>query len=439
MDRIVKTFALMVRQTGRASLLKPLRLQFGRLLRCSFRSTLDVGQRRLQPDTRSRLALSTNANFLILAESLFIVFVFFRFVAGNVFAATPNLTIVPPIGLIRTGDTVAMTMRVDSGGENMNAVEGVLSYPTDRLRFVRADREQSIFPLWTEEPTADTAKGIITFTGGRPNGIVADNAALFTVYFEALEGGEAALSFDAQRSALYAHDGNGTKIPISPTSATFTITDSLVEGILLSSSTHPKTDSWSRGGRIDVAWSALSDAVYSYDVSADSQHVPDDAPESAVGKVVYESKPDGIYYFVIKVRPSGGNWSAITQRRFLLDALPPEPFLIVHPDPSTVDGADILTWSATDATSGIARYDLTVSGSQPVPVKSPLTLNPAWMGKTLTITAIDNAGNMQLAAWEYPKVAKQGLSFHTVLLVGGAFVVLAVLVTTLLLLWRRKR
>ncbi len=367
--------------------------------------------------------------------SLFFTFLF----SGNVFAADPNLIIAPPIGLIRTGDTIAITIRVDSGGENMNAVEGALSYPADRLQFVRADLEQSILTLWTEEPAADTANGMITFTGGRPGGIVAENAALFTVYFEALESGDATLSFNTLRSALYEHDGNGTKIPISPTPATLTITDSLVEGILLRSSTHPTADSWSRGRRIDVTWSALPETMYSYNLSTDSQRVPDDAPESVVGNVVYESMPDGIYYFVIKDRPSGGSWSAVTQRRFLLDTTLPEPFTILQPDPSTVDGAEIIAWSTTDATSGIARYDLTINGSQSVPAQSPLTLDPAWIGKTITITAVDAAGNMQSATWEYREIETRGFSFRTIALAVGALVLLAALVTAVFLLRRGKQ
>lgn len=317
----------------------------------------------------------------------------FLIATREAFAAAPNLGIVPPIGLIRSGETVAVNIRVDSAGENINAAEGVLSYPVDRLRLVRISREESVFTLWTEEPAADTERGTITFTGGRPGGIVADNAALLTVYFEAYKSGEAVLAFDTNATALYKNDGEGTRIPILLQPITLAVTDSLVEGITLSSATHPTSDTWSRGGRIEVSWQVVAGAHYSYQLSNDSQSVPDDTPEATAGTVTYDNLSDGIYFFVIKERPEGGEWSSVTQRRFLLDATPPEPFTIVQPDPSAVSNAPIIAWTTTDATSGIARYDLTVNGSDPVPVQSPLTLDPSWLGKTLTITAVDAAGN----------------------------------------------
>ncbi len=353
--------------------------------------------------------------------------------AHIVHAATPNLVIVPPTGLIRSGETVALTLRVDSGGENINAVEGVLTYPVDRLRFVRVSREQSILTLWTEEPAADTRTGTVTFTGGRPGGIVADNAALFTVYFEAYKSGDTTLSFDASRSALYKHDGEGTKIPVSPAPVTMTVTDSLVEGIVLTSSTHPTADTWSRGGRIVVSWPVVPGALYSYDLSTDAEHLPDDAQEAIVGNVAYEALSDGIYFFVIKEHPDSGDWSAVAQRRFLLDATPPRPFVIEQPDPATVGGAQLIAWTTTDTTSGIARYDLTVNGSDPLPVRSPLMLDPAWLGKKLTITAVDAAGNMQAGTWEYNASSARGFPWRTVALFVGIVVVLAAVIAVVVL------
>ncbi len=317
-------------------------------------------------------------------------------------AAGASVTVAPPAGMIRAGDTIAVPVLIDSAGENINAVMVTLRYSTALLRAERVAREQSFLQLWPEEPRVDAAQGIVTFTGGRPGGIIASRATAVTIYFTVLAGGTATIMFDTASTALYLHDGEGTKVASTALPTDILLADALVEAVALSSTTHPTSDTWSRERSADVAWTTRPGALYSFVFSTNAAEQPDDVPETTSGSVLYEALDDGIYHFTLKEQPAGQNWSQPVQRRFLIDATAPLPFAIATPDPASTGGTRILAWVATDQTSGVARYAVSVGGTQLGDVTSPLTVDPAWEGKDFVLTAFDAAGNSTVATLRLP-------------------------------------
>lgn len=317
-------------------------------------------------------------------------------------AERPAITLIGPVGLVRSGELLPIEVRIDSKGETINAVEASVRYSPAMFTVERVGREQSPLTLWPEEPTTDVQGGRVHFTGGRPGGFVAVNAVIATLYVRASVGGALAMAFDLERTAFYRNDGQGTRLAVESAPLSLVVADSLVQGITLTSPTHPSADSWSTQGTIVVQWTPKEGAVYSYSMGTDIAAVPDDVPETAVGEKRYGQLSDGVYYFFIKERPAEGVWSAVTQRRFLVDGTPPEPFAISRLDPKSVGGAALISWMAHDATSGINAYSLAVNSKHIVDIASPLVLQPSWRGKTLTITAYDQAGNAQSVSWKYP-------------------------------------
>lgn len=342
-------------------------------------------------------------------------------------AAAPRVDFVGPVGDVHLGDTVAVEVRVDSGGQTINAAEITITYATDRLTADRVGREQSALTLWPEEPTIDATRGTIRLVGGRPGGFVAAPAVVATLYVRPRQAGPTTLSIDAPRSALYAHDGRGTKISVPAASLTFDVREATADELILTSRTHPEPTAWGRDGRINVHWSVVEGHQYSYRLSTDPLAVPDDVAEDTAGDVTYTGLADGVYVFTIKDRGPNGRWSSVRQRRFLLDQTPPSPFALSFLDGRTTDGRSRLSWLAFDETSGVDRAELRVNGRSPRTVTSSLLLESAWAGSILTVTVFDRAGNSRSASWRYPATNASGWRYPAWSVVIPIFLVVVVL------------
>lgn len=314
-------------------------------------------------------------------------------------AEAPRFELLGPIGIIHADELIPVDVRMTTGGTIINAAEVTLRFPADQLRVDHIQREQTVFELWPEAPAWDNTNGTAHFVGGHPNGLVAIGAKIATVYFRAQRTGSVTITLEADGSGLYRNDGAGTKVAVTDVTLSLNLRDALVSGIALTSTTHPASDQWSSQATIVVAWSPQPNTQYSYALSTDSQVPPDDTPEQTNGQATFTNLEDGRYYFSIKALGSDRRWSEVTQRRFLIDTQPPEPFTLMHPDPATVGGHELLTWVTTDATSGIDHATLTVGNRLVGTVSSPLTLRPEWNGQDLTIAVFDQAGNQQSARW----------------------------------------
>lgn len=134
----------------------------------------------------------------------------------------------PAYGL---GDTFIATVRIDNQGDCINAGELELSYPTGSLRAVDFSRGDSIFSLWVGDPTLDTEKGLVSFSGGTPGGycgrISGDPAqsnvlgkVIFSVVSAAQQSATIAL---LPASRIYLHDGEGTPAQLALAARTIDI------------------------------------------------------------------------------------------------------------------------------------------------------------------------------------------------------------------------
>lgn len=83
-----------------------------------------------------------------------------------------SLYIDPAFPNLQMGDTVTLSIRLDTNEaeeECVNAVDGVISY-SENLSPVDVSIGDSIFSIWVEQPKIDKEKRTITFAGGIPNG-----------------------------------------------------------------------------------------------------------------------------------------------------------------------------------------------------------------------------------------------------------------------------
>lgn len=348
-----------------------------------------------------------------------------------------GITFQTPVATVRAGDTVLIDVILTNTSAAVNAVNLHLSYSKTLLHIDAISRERSALTLWPVAPIWNQQTGTIQATGGLPNGLYANQVRIFTIIATAEQAGTAKVSVDSN-SAEYLNDGLGTAVAIPLVVTSIEVSNEFVPAIAISSSSHPSDQQWSRNATVEVSWPIAENTQYSFAFSLDGAILPDDMVHVAAPQS-YVNLPDGRYVFYIKSRPNGGSWSALSQRWFLIDQMPPEPFQLLHPDPSTVGGQQVLAWSALDRESGVVRAKLSVAGvhltaQQADQVTSPLRLDPRWAGHAISVTVMDGAGNSRTASWVMPG---PGGIWNTWYLVIGAVFVVGVLV--MVGFWLRRR
>jgi hypothetical protein len=167
----------------------------------------------------------------------------------------------------------------------------------------------------------------------------------------------------------------------------------------VTSTSHPDQTAWSNNNRIKINWSQPSGITgVSYILNQSDSTTPDETTEANTGQTEFEISGDGVWYWHLRAKYAGG-WSNVAHYRLQIDRTAPEPFTIeVSRDGGTADPTPILTWQATDALSGIAKYMSQLNETEPILVTSPQTLELTRTGDHLVkIVATDRAGNTRTA------------------------------------------
>lgn len=339
-------------------------------------------------------------------------------------AVGPSIHLVGPAGVVRAGDTFSLEVRMNSAGQVVNTADLHLIFSPTYLQVLRVDRQQNVWPLWPELPTWNNQQGSISLIPGRPHGVVAIDAPVATIIFRSLASGFTQIVFDQVKSGVYLNDNQGTRLGATGTPLDLPLADALVSTIALDPMTTPSPDVWTATDSIHIRFFAQPNTDYSYRLSSKIDDQPDETPERDNGRVDYPDLEDGVYFFSLASRQGDGVWSRITQYRFLLDRHPPEPFQLIAPPASQTAGQATLSWSPVDATSGVAQSRLLINGRDRGVVVSPLSVNPSWSGKTLTIVVRDGAGNEQRASWHVPGLRQQWMGMMAglvVIMVAGGW------------------
>ena len=100
---------------------------------------------------------------------------------------------------------------LDTQDEKVNAIEGVLAYPSNVLSVEHINTGSSIISLWTEAPS-DAQNGGISFSAILQGGMTVNNGVLFEVVFTPDEQGSGVVSIIDGR--VLKHDGLGTELPL---------------------------------------------------------------------------------------------------------------------------------------------------------------------------------------------------------------------------------
>lgn len=243
-------------------------------------------------------------------------------------------------------DTFIIPLRLETNGECINAVSGVIQYDPARVSVIDVARGSSIITLWTEPPTIDAEAGEVRFSGGVPGGYcgrIAGDPGFTNMLLELVVTGaqgdpliEAAeTSFGIIKAEVLLNDGSGTPAPVSTRGTSIT----------LSPSSAQPTDQW-------------------------QGHVNDDTVAPELFEILLANSPEvagGRYFIAFNT----------TDKQSGVDH-----FEVLETDPSRFG---FLSW--------------TPRRSHWVEAKSPYILRDQKLRSKIMVKAVDNAGNERVVEY----------------------------------------
>jgi len=355
----------------------------------------------------------------------------FSLLNPDIARAATSLYLVPATGTYTVGNTFLIELRVNSGGEPINAADGTLVFDVDDFSVQSITKEGSIFVLWVQEPTFSNSLGTISFAGGKPSpGYTGSAGIIFHILVKAKTAGTANITFAA--GSVLADDGKGTNVLGSMKGANYafvareiTVPPAAPEEYgpttpsgqtpagqtpfapVVSSPTHPDENKWYSNDNPEFSWKLPSDVSgVSLMLNEKSTSNPGSISDGLMESKKYENVEDGSWYLHVKFRNQYG-WGTITHRKVLIDTEPPEPFEVTADnggDP--LNPSPVLTFKTTDGLSGMDYYEVKVTGEgeeAPVIVEkidvAPYKIPVQTPGKyNVEVRAFDKAGNYALAS-----------------------------------------
>lgn len=323
-------------------------------------------------------------------------------------ARAASLYFSPASGTYSAGQTFSVSVFVSSTDQAMNAASGSITVSSETI-VVTGVSKGGIVSFWPKEPSFSA--GSARFDAVITNGYTGGGGKILTLSLRALKTGTGTIRLSS--GSVLAHDGKGTNITSGLGSATFTIKEpepSLPPAPTISSPSHPDSTIWYPTNNITFIWTLPSgiDGI-SYVADGDPKTEPDTTPEPMAAQASLEDAQNGVGFFHIRFKNKKG-WGSASHFPYNIDTLPPEPFTITFPQGSeTYCPRPDIFFETKDLQSGMDHYEVSVDEEDPITVgnevlseKNPF-LGPA--GKfgdhTVTVTAVDKAGNERAVSGEY--------------------------------------
>ncbi|MFA6095286.1 MAG: hypothetical protein WC767_00355 [Candidatus Paceibacterota bacterium] len=341
-------------------------------------------------------------------------------------ALADTLYISPSSGSYPPGKTFSVRVFVSSTAQAINAVSGVLSFPTDKLQVISVSKADSILTLWVQDPSFSNAQGTISFEGVVPNpGFIGSTGRIITVNFKTVGQGDAIIKFSS--GAVLANDGNGTNILKNVGSATFSIGSSPVpafsdaESAPAGPSRDPRTpdapvvtsSTFADSGQ----WYTANSGVFEWKVGDNITatrlllgKLPSAEPtvsyDPPISTKTLEDIGNGVWYLHVQLKNKYG-WGATTHYQFKIDTSKPDSFAIREmARADTTDPRARFSFSATDGVSGIDHYDIQIDGGDVIDWRDGgagiFAADPLGPGKHSIVSRVyDEAGNYAVASVDF--------------------------------------
>jgi len=322
-----------------------------------------------------------------------------------------SLYLSPTQGAFEVGSTFNVSVYVNTGGIDANAVKLDLAFPSDKLQVVSPSTGDSFITIWITQPKYSNVDGTLSFQGGLPSpGINTSAGLISTITFRAKSPGTAVLSV-LDTSRVLANDGEGTDMLTAFGNAQYTFTMPSPEGPNIYSPSHPDKNKWYRDNNVTLHWELAEvalengfvlDVTYSWGFDRDPKSHPDNKADGKKTSMYYEGVESGIWYFHVKANV-GGQWGKTGHYPVRIDTDDPAEFTpIVQPQKGGPDIRRSVSFKTTDSLSGIDHYEVKIDSltddsydtalfsEQQSPWIMPLLPEGEY---TVTVRAYDKAGN----------------------------------------------
>jgi Double sensory domain of two-component sensor kinase len=353
-----------------------------------------------------------------------------------------TLSIEPEFDIIDTDTDGSLILKIHSGGEAINTVSAVVNYDPAVVVVLGIDKSRSICPQDTFiEEIIDNDNGrvevscIIPDTGF--NGLVGEVVSL-KIKPQVLGN----ITFEySDESKVLAHDGLGTDVLRSMTSASYTAVrysdyadensyntpivvssthsnsadwyndknirlmwkclgceeDEYYYNFGISSSSHSNSEKWYDNKDIEFSWSCVgceSDQFYYNFGQAD--HFDYSSAKEISGNTMEITVPeDGVYYLFMKSKENLPG--AVGSFKVQIDSTPPEPLNVLVSDEEVVLHELVrIEFSGHDNLSGLESdyFYINMGSGTFLPVTSPVFMPMNRVGdNTIVFRAFDKAGN----------------------------------------------
>jgi hypothetical protein len=351
-------------------------------------------------------------------------------------AHAANMSFVTGVTNAAIGDTIDVSVRIDSQGQTVNAAQGTIQYPNSILQVAHVDHSNSIFNIWAQEPAINSSTGEISFLGGSTNSFSGTSLYILDVTFVAKGTGLATLNF--ANAGVTSGDGTGANIlsnspPISfrigGSSGAFVATSSATStptavpsavvqqtpsapvqikrpavptttvpiAPVLSVGLYPDPTAWYNTiGNFLVQWQLPADVT---DVATAVNQNPQFDPavsEGLFGSKTFSAVEEGIWYLHVRFKNSAG-WGPTAHYRIAIDTTPPFPFTATLKEGSTTEiSAPTVQFETKDQPSGVAFYQILVDGTAAgTSTGATFTLPSLSFGShSAVVQAVDYAGNI---------------------------------------------
>jgi hypothetical protein len=349
--------------------------------------------------------------------STLINFFFAALLVGAVFLAparaeaAASFVIAPATAVVPASTQFTVSVLISSD-QAVNAAQGTVTFPTDRLQVVQISKAGSIFQFWSQEPSFSNANGTVDFSGGLPSpGFIGQGGLALKIIFRASGRGTAAVNI--VQGAILANDGLGTNVLNSIRQGIYTIgsapasTPPTEIANQITSRAYPNSNSWYSQPTADFSWTITPDVDrIAYELVQSPGSKPSQGYEPT-DHVQYSmaDRSDGVWYFNLQLR-TRGTWGKVLTKKIKADRTPPSTPNIRNITTDPTDPRPTFALSSEDLTSGIKSYRVKVGGGDwfsPVPQDAgKITLPLQGPGKhLLTVEAADLAGNVSAATFNF--------------------------------------
>ena len=325
-------------------------------------------------------------------------------------AHAASLYFSPSSGAKTVGQTFAVGIDVNTD-QAMNASDGIINFPTDKMEVVSLDKSVSLFNLWMPEPTFSNSAGTVSYSGIIFNpGYTGTAGRLININFRPKIVGSASLGFSSGN--VYANDGNGTNITSGLGTASFTFAEApppppqLPGAPSITSPTHPNQNSCYANQNPQFQWAmgSATGVSFAFDQSASTD--PDTNSEGTMNSQNYTDVPEGTSYFHAKLLNSVG-WSGTTHFKVQIDVTKPEYFNLTYLGPVAATPKKVqFKLEAFDRVCGLDHFEIRIDDMDPINwtddgshIFTSPTICPG--DHTVTIKALDRAGNYLAKTFDF--------------------------------------